>query len=114
VLDVFAAVAVLPALPQLGIEPLDGLGVEPADLHGADRRTDVFLDLADVPLPGGGLELDDLEVPVEELVDRGAGAGAPAFVDLGLHPGPGALGVRAGADGLLEVVLLAGERVDPP
>jgi hypothetical protein len=69
---------------------------------------DVLVDLADVPLPGGGLQLDDVEVPVQQLVDRGAGAGAPAFVDLGLHPGPGALGLAPRGDGFLEVALLAG------
>ena len=71
---VLAAVAVLPAPPQLGVEPLDGLGVEPADLQGADRGADVLFDLADVALPGRGLQLDDVQVPVQRLVDRGAGA----------------------------------------
>ena len=45
---VLTAVAVLSALPQLGVEAFEGLGVEPTDLHGADRRPDVFFDFADV------------------------------------------------------------------
>jgi hypothetical protein len=113
VLNIPAAVAVLAALSQLGVETFEGLGVEPVDLHGADGRPDVLVDLADVSLTGRGLQLDDLQVPVQQLVDRGAGAGAAALVDLGLHPRPGALGLGAGTERLLEVVLLAGERVDP-
>jgi hypothetical protein len=75
VLRVPAAVAVLAALPQLRIEPLKSLDIEPTDLRGTDRGPDVLLDLADVALPGGRVELDDLQVPVEQLVDGGAGAG---------------------------------------
>jgi hypothetical protein len=69
---------------------------------------DVLVDLADVPLPGGGLQLDDVQVPVEELVHRRLGAGVAVLVDLGEQPGPGALGLTPRGDGFLEVALLAG------
>jgi hypothetical protein len=96
-------VAVLAALAQLGVETLQGLGIEPADLQGADRGADVLVDLADVTLPGGRLQLDHFEVAVEELVDcRRAGTGAAVLVDLGEQLDPDTLGLTAGADGLAE------------
>jgi hypothetical protein len=66
----------------------------------------VLFDLADVALPGRELQLDHLQVPVEELANRGAGAGVPVLVDLRQQPGPRLLGFPAGVDGLAEVVVL--------
>jgi hypothetical protein len=51
-------------------------------------------------------------VAVEELVHGRAGAGAAVLVDLGEQPHADALGIPPGADGLLEVVLAAGEGID--
>src|SRR6185503_19888355 len=61
VADMLAVGAVLnlllaAAAPHLRVQPVDRLGLDPANLQPADRRSDVLLDLADVA--GAGLPLD--------------------------------------------------------
>jgi hypothetical protein len=94
VLDVLLAAAVVAAAPQLRVQPVDRLGLDPAKLQPADRRPDVILDLADVAGAGLPLDVEHLQPPVQQLVDRGLRPRAALLVDLVEQPGDGLLGSR--------------------
>jgi hypothetical protein len=108
VLGVPPAGAVITTPAKGGVEGLQDLGVQASDLQVPELRSDVLLDLADVPAPGRRLNVEDFQLPVEQLVDRGASSWAAPFVDLAEQPGPDALGflprARPRRDRLGEVV----------
>jgi hypothetical protein len=94
VFDVRSAVAVRPAAAQLGV-PIGEVAVR------GERR---------------GLDLEQLEVPLEQLVDGCSRLRVPLLVDLDREPAQGLLrvrrGGRPGGDQLAEVVPPSRQRVD--
>lgn len=116
VFDVRPPVAVSPAATQLGVERVEHGSPQGADLLLADQGQDV---------PGGevavrgercGLDLEQIEVTLEQLLDGGGGLGIPLLVDLDHEPAQRLLRVRRssrpGGDHLAEVVPPLGQRVD--
>src|SRR4051812_40179802 len=90
--EALPSVAPDPATPQLRIEGVQDLAIDPPQCQLPERRAHVSLE---VPLVGPArrtLELDDLEVPIQQLVERRAGAWAASFVDLAQQPRPYLLG----------------------
>jgi hypothetical protein len=116
VLDESASVAVVPAPSKFRVERVKHGGVERADLHAADERTDVLVRVPHVSREGALLERHHLEVPVEQLVDRGVRARVPPLVDLAREPAHDLLGLGrclgARWHDLLQVVAALGHRVD--
>jgi hypothetical protein len=104
-------VAAQVAAAERGVEGLDDLDVEAADLDVAEHGADVLLDVVAVGAAGGGFDVHGREPLVEELRDGGLGAGVAALVHLAQEAGAGLLrelrGVGAGRDGLRQVVPLA-------
>jgi ABC-type branched-subunit amino acid transport system substrate-binding protein len=82
VLDVLLPAAVVTAAAELGVQTVDRLALNPADLEPADRRPHVLLNLADVAGASLTFHIEDIEPPVEQLADRGFGARAAALVHL--------------------------------
>jgi hypothetical protein len=84
-LDVWAAVAVLPAPPEFGVERVEEIAVERPDLHRADERSDVLVGVAGV----GGERVSSsvqLEMAIEELDDRCVSPRLAVLVDLAGQP----------------------------
>lgn len=96
VLHVRTPVAVVAAPTELRVETLDVLGLDSSDLLLAQHRPNVLVNLPHVAGSGLAVDLDDLQVAVEELVDRGAGARAPSFVDPAEKTRPDLLGLLLG------------------
>ena len=75
----------------------------------------MFLEVARVHPMRRAADVERLEVPVEQLVERGAGARVALLVDLPQQPRPRALGgapsLRARRNDLGEEVLTAGDRI---
>jgi hypothetical protein len=116
VVDLDPAVAVLPAAPQDRVVRVQELAVEPRDLERAEARADVDADDLLVAVPRGVFDFEELEIAVQELVDRGLGPRVALLVDLRGEPALHLRGllasVLARGDGLDEVVPLAAEWVD--
>jgi hypothetical protein len=55
-------------------------------LKGADLRTDVSIDVAQIRRQGRRLNVDDFEVPVHQLIDRGARSRVALLVHLAQEP----------------------------
>jgi hypothetical protein len=88
---------VLTATPQLRIQRVQRIGVECPDLDIADERGDVLAHVAPVLIAGARLPIEMLvQVPLEQLVDRGARAEIAAIVDLVQQPGQNLLGLPLG------------------
>ena len=64
------AVAVLPPSAQLRVERIEDVGVQDAHLHPADERPDVLVRVSDVRGSCRRLQGGQLEVQIEQLVDR--------------------------------------------
>ena len=115
VFDVRPAVAVRPAPAQLGVERVEHGGPQGADLLLADQREDVPSGEVAVRGERRGLDLEQLEVPLEQLLDGGGGLRVPLLVDLDREPAQRLLrlrrGGRPGGDHLAEVVPPLGQRV---
>src|SRR5207244_12805490 len=101
---------------QHRVERRQRLGVESRDRGGTEYRPDVAVELADVVDAGRLVQLDDIEPPVQKLVERGLRPWVPLLVHLVEEPRPYLLrllgGRWPGGHGLDEVVLLLGHRVD--
>jgi hypothetical protein len=117
VLNESAASAVRPAGAQLRVEGVQDFAVELAERQLAEQGADVVADVAFVGAASGVLDVDQFQVPVEELVHGGPGARVAALVDLGEETGACLLGFlgggRARRDRLIEVEPSLGDRVDP-
>jgi hypothetical protein len=119
-----------PALVALGI-PVDAVGaagefsvethpvprVEQCRAQVADERQDVLAEIAAVAAPGVGAGVHGRDVPLHQVTERGVGAWLAPFLHHGHQPRADYLGLpfRGGTvwDGLGQVVLAAGERIDP-
>jgi hypothetical protein len=82
------------AAPQLGIQRVQGVGVQRAGLLPPDERPDVLLQVARVARCVVGPTSRVSKIAVEQLIDCRAGAGVASFVDLRQEPGPGRFGQR--------------------
>jgi hypothetical protein len=109
--------AVLATAAQLRVEGVEHIGVERTDLHVPDQRSDVLVRVAQVGCPRTALQRDQLEVPIEQLVDGGGGARVPPLVNLAGQPPRDLLSLghrlRTGGHDLAEVVAPFAHRVDP-
>jgi hypothetical protein len=108
-LKVTPASTVVPAPAKVRVEGLQHLWAKPADGLRADVGTDVFARLADIVPLGARVDIEsNVEVTVEQLVQRRRGPGGLAFVNLVEQARAHLLGVAAGGsagrDGLGEVV----------
>ena len=86
-----ASAASLSAATELGVEGLQGLGVELADRDGAERGPNVFVE-PDTRVACGRLQFNHLEPPVEQRVHCRVSARVAALVDLSEKPSPCLLG----------------------
>ncbi len=109
-------IAVIVAAAKLGVERLDDLSIDSANLRGSDTRQDVLIGLTAVVLPRLRTEDPILHVPFDQLLNGGIGSRVTPLVDLGDELCPQRLslipGVRPGRDRLLQVQLLLLDRVD--
>ena len=117
VLDERLAVAVCAAAGELPVERVQDLAVDPAQRHAADQRSDVVAYEPLVAVERRLLDAEHLQVPVEHLVDRRAGARVALLVDLDKQPRARLLGFLRRSwtrrDDLRQVVALARDGVDP-
>ena len=88
VLDERPARAPAATAPQLGVEPLQNVGLHAAERQGAERRPDVPRDVAGVAVARRLLDLGGRQPLVERVAEGGSRAGGPVGVDLGEEPGP--------------------------
>jgi hypothetical protein len=115
VIDVVASRAMVAAPAQLGVERVEGLGIELTDLQVPEQRRDVLARVAAVERQRvrGAVEL--VKVTLEELRDGRAGARVPVLGDLADQPVPDiagpTLGVRPGGHDLDQVVPSLGDGV---
>lgn len=100
-LDELRAAAMLSAPSQLTVEGVVHVSIKRADLYGADEGPNVLLRIAAIRVQRRPLELGQLEVLVQQLVDRCSSLGVAAFVDLVPESPQNALGLgcHAGARG---------------
>ena len=107
--------AVRPAPTQLGVQRVQRLGLDRASLQTSDERADVLLQVPRVHPVRRVADVKRRQVPVEQLVERGARPRVAALVDLSGQPRPGGLGLRGGLgasrDDLHERVPLPRQRV---
>jgi hypothetical protein len=117
VLDPRPAAAARATPAQLGVERVQGLGVELADPQVPEARRDVVADVGPVQLQRvrGAVEL--VQVAGQELVDGRGRPRVPLLLDLPEESGQDRLslpaGFRAGRDDLHEVVALPRDGIDP-
>src|SRR5664279_775861 len=115
VLDHAGTPAVCAAPAELGVERVQYRGVDGADLFAADERADVQRELAAVVEQCGAFDVEQLQMSVQELVDRRDGPRVAPFVNLVEEPGKGLLGERGGPRArrhdLRQVVAALGDRV---
>ncbi|GAA4989176.1 hypothetical protein GCM10025792_41810 [Pseudonocardia tropica] len=94
--------AVVPAATQLGVERVEGLRADGAGLRPTEERADVQLQVPGVGAVRGRADVEGLQVPVEQLVQRRARPRAALLVDgveeprprglsAGLLPRPGSI-----------------------
>ena len=89
------AAAVDPAAAQLGVERVERLDAQRAGLLLAQERTNVLLQVLRVHGVRRGTDVERLQVPVEQLVQRRVRARVPTFVDLAGEPAHRLLGLGA-------------------
>src|SRR5690606_24344651 len=85
--------AVSATCAQLRVERVQDLTVDLANAERSQQGPDVVLDVALVAAEGGPVNVEQLEVPVHELVDGGPSARVAALVDLRQQPRPRLLGL---------------------
>jgi hypothetical protein len=108
--------AVSPTRAQAAVKRVQHLCVYPSHLKSADLRTDVSIDVAQIRRQGRRLNVDDFEVPVHQLIDRGARSRVALLVHLAQEPrayllSPG-FSLWPGRDDLGQVVPSLRHRVD--
>src|SRR5207244_2512386 len=64
-LDVLSTVAMVPTFVEPGVQRLEQLGIDPGDLHLANERPDVFLDLPHIPASGRWLDVEHVEPAIQ-------------------------------------------------
>ena len=106
-----AAAAAHPALAELRVEAVEDLAVELPDLELSKGWPDVVLDVALVCAARRLLDVEHVEVPVHELVDRRLRSGVPSLVELGEELGADPLRLGRCRCELDEVVSLARQRI---
>ncbi|HSV65501.1 MAG TPA: hypothetical protein VLJ59_06275 [Mycobacteriales bacterium] len=99
VVDTWPAVAVRAASAEPRVEGVEQLGVQAGHHDGADHGADVLGDQRLVGTAGGVLHVEQLQVPVDELVDGRPGARVALLVHLVEQAGHNLL--RLGAGGAL-------------
>jgi hypothetical protein len=108
--------AVFSAAPELGVEGVQDLGVEAADLHLAEQRPDVVLHVRLIELQRVRRALELVQVALQQLIERRACLRVPALVDLVHEPDAGGLrlacGVRPRLDDLNQLVPALGQRIE--
>lgn len=72
---------------ELGVERVEDIAADTADLQLTEQRHDVVPDEAVVPVARRGLDVDDLEVTIDQLSDRHRGPRLAPGIDLGQQPG---------------------------
>ena len=116
VLDERPAVAVGAAPAEDRLVVVDRLAVELRQREVPEQRADVDADRLLVAVERGLLDVEQLQVAVHELVDRGLRARVALLVDLVDEPAADLLSLRgclrAGGHGLDQVVPLAAQGVD--
>jgi hypothetical protein len=110
--DPAASAALLPAAAEPRIEQLEHLGVHLGEREVAEGGPNVGLDLGPVAVSGAGLDVGDLQPPVQQHADGGLGARLSALVDLVQQPGADPLGLPGVCGRLSEVVVPAREGID--
>jgi hypothetical protein len=109
--------AVFSAAPELGVEGVQDLGVEAADLHLAEQRPDVVLHVRLIELQRVRRALELVQVALQQLIERRACLRVPALRDLHEQTIAGtlriALRARALRDHLGQDVPLLRLRVSP-
>jgi hypothetical protein len=106
-----AVAEAIPAALQPGVKPLQQLNVHLRRGQLTERRADVDPHQVLVPLPGGVLQLRDLQPLADRLAQRDRRLGVPVLVHLALQPGQRHLGGVVRGRGLAQVALLVGQRV---
>jgi len=104
------------AVAELGVERVEDLTADATNREVPEKGEDVRADEAFVACARGDLDVDDLEVALQQLADRGRRPRLPVSVEVGEQPRPDLLGLRPSLrtvwDGLGQVVPLLGDRVD--
>ena len=111
-----SATASVSAPPELGVQRLQHLSIEPAHRHDAQHRPHVPVQPADHAVAGGRLHLRNLKPPIEQLVHRGLRTRVATLVNLVQEARPNALGIagrrRSGGHRLDQVMPLLRHRID--
>jgi hypothetical protein len=115
--DLLPMGAVVPAAPHLGVERVEDVGVEVADLPLADERSNVLVHILAVARDGALTALVLVEVAVEQLIDGRRRARAASLFHLFDEPPTHLVGplprLRTGRDHLDQVVTALGDRAVP-
>jgi hypothetical protein len=98
---------------QSRIEAFQQFGVQLPRGEVAERRPDVETHQVLVPVARGVLEPHDVEPATDRLAERDVGLRVVVLVDLALQPGQRDLGSAVRLQGLPDVPVLLGQRVNP-
>jgi hypothetical protein len=91
-----SSVAMVATATEFGVVGIEDVGIDRADLDLADQRVDVVPDVSAVGAKSCLVQLGQLQVPLDQLAEARVGPGLSPFVDLGLKPTDGSLGLVGG------------------